>query len=55
MREDGQGAPKTLANINNLMRFLDAFKATPLVWLDYGGGREAPPPDHSGAARRCDC
>jgi hypothetical protein len=28
---DGQGAPKTRANINNLMGFLDAFKAVPLV------------------------
>jgi hypothetical protein len=29
--DDGQGAPKTRANINNLIGFLDAFKAVPLV------------------------
>jgi hypothetical protein len=29
--EDAQGAPKTPANINNLMGFLDAFKAAPLL------------------------
>jgi hypothetical protein len=35
--EDGQGAPKSRANINNLMGFLDAFKAVPQVGRDCGG------------------
>jgi hypothetical protein len=34
---DGQGAPKSLANINSLMGFLDAFKAVPQVGRDCGG------------------
>jgi hypothetical protein len=40
------GAPKTHANINNLIGFLDAFKAAPPIWRDCGvwlwSGRPAP-------------
>ncbi|MGJ4892725.1 hypothetical protein ACQR1Y_31355 [Bradyrhizobium sp. HKCCYLRH3099] len=56
--KDGQGAPKTPANINNLMRFLDAFKAAPLVWPDCGGARivhRVRHPVDPGDADRCDC
>jgi hypothetical protein len=36
------------------MRFLDAFKAAPLVWPDCGGACEVYTPDRFGAASRAD-
>jgi len=52
---DGQSAPKTLANINNLMRFLDAFKAAPLMWPDCGADIPNRILDQCGPADRFEC